>query len=50
MAASLVWKQAGERLWGISCQYRDAQLMQLSSVDVWLSFEKSTTDSFKYFA
>lgn len=42
-AANLAWKQAGKRLWGISCQYRDAQLMQLSSVYVWFAFEKSTT-------
>lgn len=50
MAASSAWKQAVERLWGISCRYRDAQLIQLSSVDVWFAFEKSTTHNFKYCA
>lgn len=32
---------------GISCQYREPQLTQLSSADVWPAFERFATHSFK---
>lgn len=43
MAASSVWKQAGERLWGISCQYRDAQLISLCHQSVTCNWKVHNT-------